>query len=541
MADQLTASLNQAMLWTLESDKDRADPWGEVTLFARAIGPDGTTLRIPAFWDGGRIWRFRISTPTAGTWQLTTDCSDASDGGLHGRTAVLDVAPIAAGESNPFWRHGPVQLTADQSRLEHADGTPFHWFADTWWMLASGRVSSEGFSTLTAKRREQGFSVIQISIGFQPDTTPFDGRDANAGGSPWMPDYESINPAYFASVDQQLEHLIANGILPCAMGGWGYHALFMGKDRTIAHWRYLVARYGAWPVVWCLAGEGAMPYYLSRTRQADISALLEMWPEVACFVHDIDPWHRPLTLHPREHSWDDTADPSTLDFHMTQAGHQPHAPRIALEQLATGRARFPGKVIVNAEPPYEGHGGTNLTDVQRYSFWTSMLSGASGYTYGAAGIFQANDRELPTGPRPDGGAYDPLFWDEGLKLPGAEQLAKGHALLKSLGLDNFSPHPEWASLDLKVPQDTYNWPIRAFAAGIPGRVRVIYLPLRWYHWDGPLVRALEPGVRYKAAYLEPDVLRRHELGVVTGDGNGEWRGPTLPHLFDWLLLLEAVD
>jgi hypothetical protein len=72
-------------------------------------------------------------------------------------------------------------------------------------------------------------------------------------------------------------------------------------------------------------------------------------------------------------------------------------------------------------------------------------------------------------------------------------------------------------------------------------VRVIYLPLRWYHWDGPLVRALEPGIRYKAAYLEPDTLKRHELGIIAGDVIGEWRAPTLPHLFDWLLLLEAVN
>jgi hypothetical protein len=29
------------------------------------------------------------------------------------------------------------------------------------------------------------------------------------------------------------------------------------------HWRNPVARYGAYPIVWCVAGEGVMPYYLS--------------------------------------------------------------------------------------------------------------------------------------------------------------------------------------------------------------------------------------------------------------------------------------
>ncbi len=454
---------------------------------------------------------------------------------------MLEVNAARTNDASPLYRHGPVRLSEDGGSFEHADGTPFHWLADTWWMLGTDRVSfPHGFGRLTAKRREQGFSAVQIVVGFQPDTTPFDGRDSNAGGSPWLPDYQSVNPGYFQLIDLRLEHLVENGILPCVLGGWGYHALFMGKERIIAHWRYLVARYGAWPVVWCLAGEGAMAYYLSDNKPRDTRDLQQLWPVVARAVREIDPWQRPLTLHPRRQSWDDTADPSTLDFHMTQAGHLPHAPRLALEELAVGRARFPGRVIINAEPPYEGHGGTNLADLQRYSFWSSMLSGASGFTYGAAGIFQANDRERPTGHRPDGGAYDSVFWDVGLTFPGADQIARGHALLKSLGYHEFSVHPEWARIDLRFGHEAYFWPIQAFAAGIPGKVRVIYLPLRWYHWDGPLVRDLEPGVRYKAAYVETDTLQRHELGEIIGDVDGLWHGPVLPHMFDWLLILEAV-
>src|SRR5690606_30504381 len=141
--------------------------------------------------------------------------------------------------------------------------------------------------------------------------------------------------------------------------------------------------------------------------------------------------------------------------------------------------------------------------------------------------------------RPDGGAYDSVFWDVGLTFPGADQIARGHALLKSLGYHEFSVHPEWARIDLRFGHEAYFWPIQAFAAGIPGKVRVIYLPLRWYHWDGPLVRDLEPGVRYKAAYVETDTLQRHELGEIIGDVDGLWHGPVLPHMFDWLLILEA--
>ncbi len=541
MTDKLSTALHRATLWTLESQKDRADPWSEITLTATATGPDGTVLRIPAFWDGGRTWRFRLAVPAAGNWQLTTECSDTSDAGLHGKTAVLEVSGVAASEESPLFRHGPVRIAAKGNHFEHADGTPFHWLADTWWMLVTERVSwPDGFKKLTAKRVEQGFSVVQMVLGFPGDTTPFDGRDANAGGSPWLPDYKSINPGFFQAADRRIEHLVESGIVPCILGSWGYHMLFMGKERMISHWRYLVARYGAWPVMWCLAGEGGMAYYLSKDLPGDIRKLIETWPDVARAVKAADPWRRPLTLHPRRHSWDDTADPTTLDFHMTQAGHLPNAPRISIEALAIGRDRFPDKIIINAEPPYEGHAGTNLADVQRYSYWSSMLSGASGFTYGAAGIFQANDRERPTGDRPDGGAYDSTFWDEAIHFTGAVHVSKAHALLRSLGHHTFSVHPEWASVKLRGNYEAYPIAPRAFAAGIPGKLRVIYFPVRWYHWDGHAVHALEPGVRYKAAYVETDTLKRHELGVITGDANGDWRCPTLPHMFDWVLMLEAA-
>ena len=538
---RLTTSVYRCTEWTLTAAKVRKDAWGEIAVTAEITGPDGQILRTPAFWDGGDTWRVRLTAAIPGTWQVRSECSDATDAGLHGQVAALQVSPADTSSANPFYRHGPVRIAESGQYFEYADGTPFNWLGDTWWMLMSERVSwPEGFKRLTARRVEQGFNVAQIVVGFPPDTTPFDGRDANAGGSPWLAGYEHINPGYFQAADRRIAHLVESGIVPCILGGWGYHMLFMGKERMISHWRYLVARYAAWPVIWCLAGEGAMAYYLSKDPSADSKRLVQSWPEVARAVRESDPWHRPLSLHPWRHSWDDTANPDTLDFHMLQPGHLPRGPAIAVESLAVGRDRYPERITVNAEPPYEGLGGTNGPDVQRYSFWTSMLSGARGFTYGAAGIFQANDRERPTGNRPDGGAFDGVFWDDAMMFAGAEQIAAGHRLLESLPFHRFEPHPEWVKVDLRWGHEVYLIPVRGFAAGIPGECRLIYVPMRWYHWDGPLVRHLEAGVRYQAAYVETNTLRRHELGEITGDANGEWRAPTLPHLYDWLLLLQRA-
>ena len=51
----------------------------------------------------------------------------------HGRRGELHVAE-AADASNPLLRHGPIRVAAGSRHLEHADGTPFLWLADTWWM-----------------------------------------------------------------------------------------------------------------------------------------------------------------------------------------------------------------------------------------------------------------------------------------------------------------------------------------------------------------------------------------------------------------------
>ena len=67
----------------------------------------------------------------------------------------------------------------------------------------------------------------------------------------------------------RIQHLADHGLAACIVGFWGYFFPRMGMDKVKKHWRYLVARWGAYPVVWCLAGEGTMPYYLSKTKEQD--------------------------------------------------------------------------------------------------------------------------------------------------------------------------------------------------------------------------------------------------------------------------------
>jgi hypothetical protein len=408
--------------------------------------------------------------------------------------------------------------------------------------LHRGRVSwPDGFRLLTADRVKKGFTVVQTVLGFPPDTAPFSGQDANEGGSPWEKDFERINPRYFDEVDLRIEWLVRSGIVPCILGGWGYNLLFMGEERMLRHWKYLVARYGAYPVVWCLAGETAMPFYRSKDRSGDSQRQKDAWTRVARFVRESDTFKRPVSTHPRQRSWEDVEDPSLLDFHMLQVGHcAPYSLERCPTYLEEARSKFPNVPVVMAEPPYEGHMGVNGPDVVRYAFWASLLSGAAGFTYGAAGIFQANDRRRPAGKTPAGGAYDGVFWDEAIHFVGSCHVGKAKSLLVGLPFRRFKPHPEWIQVEATVWHEHYRPPYRAFAAGIPGDCRVAYIPARYYQWNGPKVQALEPGVPYRAWYCDTATGELVDLGDVRPDKGGCWQAPNLPFLHDWVFVMKRI-
>ena len=62
-----------------------------------------------------------------------------------------------------------------------------------------------------------------------------------------------------------------------------------------------------------------------------------------------------------------------------------------------------------------------------------------------------------------------------------------------------------------------------YAAGIPGKVRIIYLPT-----SAPaVVKNLEPGATYRAAYFDPVSGKRIDLPkAARGDSHGSWIIPT---------------
>jgi len=524
---------NCAAEWAFETAKAYADPFNEVELDMVVTDPDGEELRVPAFWAGGQQWRVRFSSPKVGRHRYRTECSDADNADLHGVEGKLEVAPYEG--SNRLLHHGPLRVSATRRYLEHRDGTPFFWLGDTWWMGLCRRMSwPDDFQRLAADRVAKGFTVIQIVAGLYPDMPAFDPRGANEAGFPWEADWARINPDYFDTADLRIAWLVRSGLVPCIVGCWGYYLPWLGVERMKQHWRYLVARWGAYPVVWCMAGEGTMPWYLSGKRDEERELQLQGWTELARYVRSIDPYGHPITIHPSSSARATVADPSVLDFDMLQTGHGdrrslPNTVRLVTE----GYAAEPVMPVLNGEVCYEGIGEACRQEVQRLMFWASFLSGTCGHTYGANGIWQVNTREKPYGPSPHGMAWGHTSWDEAMRLPGSAQLGLAKRLLERYPWWGFAPHPEWVE-----PHATPDDPFQPYCAGIPGQARLVFLP--WPVW-GITLKAIEPDASYRAFLWNPTNGDETDLGRVEPSADGSWRIPLdRPPIYqDWLLVLEA--
>ncbi|MEW6753402.1 MAG: DUF4038 domain-containing protein [Candidatus Latescibacterota bacterium] len=527
--------------WTCTSGAPYPDPGNDVTLDVVVTAPGGQERRVPAFWAGDQTWGVRYAAPELGTHAWRTVCSDAGNPDLHDRRGTLEVLPYEG--ANPLHQHGRLRLASHGRHLEHADGTPFFWLGDTWWMGFTRRLPwPEGFRELAADRVAKGFTLVQIVAGLYPDMEPFDERGANEAGFPWEKDFSRLNPAYFDMVDLKVAHLVRVGLVPCIVGSWGYFLDFAGPEVLRRHWRNLIARYGAYPVVWCAAGEALMGYYVKKAPPQDPEAAKRAtragWTEMVRAIRAMDPFGNPVTIHPTRFGHEQVDDATLLDVDMLQTGHSGYASLApTVDSVEQALAHQPRRPVVVSEVNYEGIMESSREEVQRFAFWTTMLSGAAGHTYGANGIWQVNTREQPYGISPHGTSWGNLPWDEAYRLPGSGQLGLAKRLLERYPWWEFQPHLEWVE-----PHQTREKRISVYAAGVPGKVRVLFIPAEtcWAAWGGNMtVKDLETGVRYRARYVDPKTGEEHDLGPVPASAEGQFTVPKPPVFQDWLLILEA--
>lgn len=550
------------------SRKIYADPFNDVDL--DVIFSNGRqTWRVPAFWRGGSTWTVRFAPPEPGEFTYRLESTDAANPDLNGHQAHIKILPYRG--TNPLLLHGTPRVSANKRYFEYADGTPFYWLGDTWWIGLSDRISWEGFQKLAQNRKEKGFTVVQICAGMIPnneEVAPIDEGYRNEGGAVYDPQFKQINPKYFDYADRRIEYLVNSGIAPAIVGAWHQAMAQMGLAKMKKHWRYIIARYSAYPVFWIAGGEVYDPSESEASRvfdsqSKDWEAQLRSpgWSDLVRYLRATDPLHHPVTVHEIPPPYRPPLNNDDLtDFDLFQPSHLGWS-SIAIEVAlldATRSRTWITKPEVVGEIGYEGIGATHLEDFQRVSFWLAMLNGAAGYTYGANPVFEAYSTDKPFQyPK-----YTFLTWEEGMDLPGGRQVSLGANLLKQFEWWKFEPHPEWVSprgttileprqrdnpldignfatsffsaafpqpLDTSYPSE--EWKSHGgnfflpYAAGIPGKTRVIYIPCFGLACSAasetaPTVLGLETGVQYRALYWEPMLGIKIDLGNVERPPSG---------------------
>ena len=556
-------SMQERMVeWTFKSHKPYADPFNDVDVDV-IFSKDGQSWRVPTFWRGGEQWTVRFAPPAPGEYSYQLQSTDSANPDLNGHEGRVTIAAYSG--SNELLRHGLLRVSVNKRYFEHADGTPFYWLGDTWWKGLSDRLSWEGFQTLAADREAKGFTIVQIVAGLVPEEqAPRDPGFHNEGGAVWDPQFKRINPKYFDYADRRIQFLLDHGMVPAIVGGWGPILLQMGVPKMKQHWRYIIARYGAYPAFWILGGQVSDPPEAVVRRYQGAELIVPGWTEVARYLRATDPYHHPLTVHEDPPPYDTALqDESLIDFDMFQSSHFGWA-SIGLEvaQINQHYSRTQvTKPVVEGEIGYEKLGETHFEDFQRTAFWLSMLNGAAGHTYGANGVWESYTPSRPFSPI----RYSLMTWEEGMNLPGSYQVGMGAKLLRKYPWWRFAPHPEWVTprgttllephpqingfdfgpfkpcedceeedpiAQLEVTHVAAEWKAQhgtfrlPYAAGIPGEVRFIYVPTLGVDAPAPpTVLGLEPGVRYHAFWWEPSTGTRIDLGAVARPLSG-------PVLFD---------
>lgn len=306
---------------------------------------------------------------------------------------------------------------------------PFHGLlADTWWFGLTSRLDEARFDELARLRAAQGFNAVQLVVGLPPEVGPLNPNGRSDAGFPWSLD-GAINADYLALARERIGRLNALGLRAVVYGAWGHQIAWLGRAGMARWWSRVVEAVGDLDVAFCLTGEmnlwiGAEGGLLPDRTSATLAGprLLRWLPGrlhgVARRVHSrLERRRSPGLTAARHADWEhvlerlaaltdrplvvhmlpgQTADNLLGNSHLLaantiQTGHS-EAQRDNLWRIPLREKQaHPERPFVNLEPWYEGILGQFKAADQLYAYWASLLAGASGFCYGAHGIWNVGD------------------------------------------------------------------------------------------------------------------------------------------------------
>ncbi|KAL0254263.1 hypothetical protein SLS55_009737 [Diplodia seriata] len=340
------------------------------------------------------------------------------------------------------WSH--LSISASGRYLYRtSSGEPFFWQADTAWELFH-RLNRSDIDHYLQDRASKGFNVVQSVVLSELNGTTF----PNFYGDLPLHDADPLRPneAYFAHVDWAVRRAAHHGILIALVPTWGrwvncgWHngPVIFTEDSAESFGAYVGARYPGLPKLiggdsngfWACNASAAQDAFRADPT-TDQTALLgpitdtrSVWARMVRGFEGAEQkagfspfvsWHptnmwiaSPETPLPYGHNYLN-GTLGTLSMDAVQSGHnipsnatldthftalQGWDSTLNYARITDMRAAFPGPVI-DLENHYEGaYVGFNASrplwnaSHVRHGFYSAVLNGACGFTYGANAVWQ---------------------------------------------------------------------------------------------------------------------------------------------------------
>lgn len=445
------------------------------------------------------------------------------------------------------WQHGYLKASPDGHHLQHKDGTPFFWLADTGWEMFHRLTLGEAAKYFD-NRKKLGFNVIQTVA-----LAEMDGLGApNAYGQVPFVDQNPENPneAYWATVDSMVGMAARKGLYIALLPTWGDKVAqgsgkgpqIFRRDNTDVAYRYarwIAHRYAHRPnVLWMLGGDRAPVHTQEKEGVPATTDYRPIWRNIAkgileeskfAFItyHTSGGAEAATSQHIHNEVW--------LQMNTVQSGHGGGHDVPVWDWIARDYALTPPKPTLDAEPNYEDHpvnpwpvwdpasGYFRDYDVRKQSY-RSVFAGGCGVSYGHHSVWQF------WSPKQEAINHADRYWTEALQQPGAAQVGYLRRLIASRPMLQTTPD---SSLIL-VGQGEKGEHITAFRA-TDGSYAMIYLPV------GKTLtihtRKLR-GKQLSAWWWNPQTGQPKKIGTMAKQLEMTFIPPTLGPGNDWVLVLD---
>ncbi len=360
--------------------------------------------------------------------------------------AVLSVpAAVSAADDNPFAKHGKLRVAKSGTYLEHADGTPFFFLADTAWTGPALSTEAE-WKLYLEDRKKKGLTAVQFNAicPWRTAATDLEGRTAYD-----LKDGKLVpNEDYFKRLDARLKAINDAGLLAVPVLVWAHKkgdaGFDLSEENVLSLVKFSLSRYQNANCLYILAGD-------ARYNPTEA----ERWKKIGRAAFKDYPGAL-VTTHPTgmNFPWKDWEDEKWLTVLGYQSGHGDDANTV--KWIHSGPVAEFGKhkeftrPVINLEPPYENHNGYQsgkphpAYDTRRAVYQSLLAAPLAGFTYGGHGVWSWHTKpgEEPTDHKGTGVAK---VWKEALQLPGATQMGYVRKFFESVPWTELRPAQQYVT------------------------------------------------------------------------------------------------